>query len=82
DDNETLDNFIDSQDSDSNNDYDYVASESDDISTDEHVSEESDSSNSDIDQGDVATDTQPQILEKAGVVWSINPNPVQGRISA
>ncbi|CAF4519394.1 unnamed protein product, partial [Didymodactylos carnosus] len=42
----------------------------------------SDSSNSDIDQGDVATDTQPQILEKAGVVWSINPNPVQGRISA
>ncbi|CAF1519343.1 unnamed protein product, partial [Rotaria sordida] len=39
--------------------------------------EESDSSNSDIDQSDIATDNQPETLQKTGVTWSIYSIPVQ-----
>ena len=53
--------------------------ESDDTSTNEHISEESDISTSDDDdQCDVYTDDQPEILEKAGIAWSIHTNPAQG----
>lgn len=53
-----------------------IVTESDDTSTNEHISEESNSSISDIDQGDIVADIQPETLEKAGVTWSIHPNPV------
>ena len=69
-----IDNGInDNQDSDPDSEYDPIVTESDDTSTNEHISEESNSSISDI---------QPETLEKAGVTWSIHPNPVQGRIAA
>ena len=52
--------------------------ESGNISTSEHISEESDILNSDDDdQCDVYTDDQPEILEKAGTVRSIYTNPAQ-----
>ncbi|CAF4380534.1 unnamed protein product, partial [Rotaria sordida] len=56
--------------------------ESDDTSTNKHISEESDSSNSDIDQSDIAIDSQPETLQKVGITWSIYSIPLQGRISA
>ena len=77
------DNHVASEDSDSDNDSDFVPVESDDTSTNEHISEESDKSNSDDDdQCDVYTDDQPETLEKAGIIWSIHANPAQGRIPA
>ncbi|CAF4401194.1 unnamed protein product, partial [Rotaria sordida] len=38
--------------------------------------EESDSSNSDIDQSDIATDSQSETLQKVGVTWSIHSIPI------
>ncbi|CAF1560916.1 unnamed protein product [Rotaria sordida] len=81
-DNNESDDIGDGQDSDSDSEYDPIVTESDDTSTNEHISEESDLSNSDIDQSDIATDSQPETLKKAGVTWSIHSIPVQGRISA
>ncbi|CAF2806956.1 unnamed protein product [Rotaria sp. Silwood2] len=77
------DDHVASENSDSDNDSDFVPVESDDTSTNEHISEESDKSNSDDDdQCDVYTDDQPETLEKAGIIWSIHANPAQGRIPA
>ncbi|CAF4128115.1 unnamed protein product [Rotaria sordida] len=81
-DNNEIDDIDDGQDSDSDSEYDPIVTESDDTSTNKHISEESDSSNSDIDQSDIATDSQPETLQKVGVTWSIHSIPVQGRISA
>ncbi|CAM4740140.1 unnamed protein product [Rotaria magnacalcarata] len=44
--------------------------------------EECDSSNSDLDQSDIATDIQPETLQKVGVTWPIHSVPVKDRISA
>ncbi|CAF2934079.1 unnamed protein product [Rotaria sp. Silwood2] len=79
---ENEDDYITSQDSDLENDYDFVPVESDDTSTNEHILEESDKSNSDDDQTDTYTDDQPEILEIAGIRWSIRANLKQGRIPA
>ncbi|CAF1441196.1 unnamed protein product [Rotaria sordida] len=79
--NNEIDDIDDGQDSDSDSEYDPIVTESDDISTNKHMSEESDSLNSDIDQSDIAADSQPETLQKAGVTWSIHSIPVQGRIS-
>ncbi|CAF4683577.1 unnamed protein product, partial [Rotaria sp. Silwood2] len=70
------------QGSDSDSEYDFVATESDDISDSEHMSEESDSSNSDFEQGDVVTTSQRETLQKAGTTWSIHPNLVHSCIVA
>ncbi|CAF4200535.1 unnamed protein product, partial [Rotaria sordida] len=51
-DNNEIDDIDDGQDSDSDSEYDPIVTESDDTSTNKHISEESDSSNSDIDQSD------------------------------
>ncbi|CAF1008288.1 unnamed protein product [Didymodactylos carnosus] len=60
-----------------------LPAESDDTSTNEHISEESNKSNSDDDdQCDVYTDDQPETLEKAGIIWSIHAKPAKGRIPA
>ncbi|CAF5189769.1 unnamed protein product, partial [Rotaria magnacalcarata] len=45
----------DNQGSDSNSDSDFLATELDDTSNSEHISEESDLSNSDFEHGDVVT---------------------------
>ncbi|CAF2682152.1 unnamed protein product [Rotaria sp. Silwood2] len=75
------DDYVTGEDSDSDNDSDFVPIQSDDTSTNEHISEESDISNSDGDDHcDVYTDDQPETLEKAGIIWSIHANPAQGRI--
>ncbi|UJR18282.1 hypothetical protein I4U23_005185 [Adineta vaga] len=50
---ENEDDYITSQDSDLENDYDFVPDESDDTSTDEHISEESDASDDDEDQSEI-----------------------------
>ena len=72
------DAYVTGENSDSDNDSDFVPIESDDTSTNEHISEDSDILNSDDDdQCDVYTDDQPEILEKAGIVWSIHTNPAQ-----
>ncbi|MCC7159931.1 MAG: hypothetical protein IT281_10400 [Ignavibacteria bacterium] len=68
--------------SDLDREYDPIVTESDEMSTNEHISEESDSSNSDIDQSDIATDIQPETLQKVGVTWSIYSVPVKDRIYA
>ncbi|CAM4965128.1 unnamed protein product [Rotaria socialis] len=60
----------DSQGSDSDSDSDFLATESDDTSNSEHISEESDLSNSDFEHGDVVTVSQPETLKKNGVTWS------------
>ncbi|CAF1275687.1 unnamed protein product [Rotaria sordida] len=54
----------DNQGSDSDSEYDFVATESDNTSNSEHISEESDLPNSDIEQGDVITASQPETLQK------------------
>ena len=77
------DSYVTSENSDSDNDSDFMPIESDDTSTNEHISEEFDILNlDDDDQCDVYTDDQPEILEKAGIVWSTHANPAQGRIPA
>ncbi|CAF1333922.1 unnamed protein product [Rotaria sordida] len=82
DENEIDDNISAGQNSDSDSEYDPDAIESDDTSTNEHISEESDLSCSDIDQDDIGRDDQPETLEKDGVTWSMYPKQVQGRIPA
>ncbi|CAF4210444.1 unnamed protein product, partial [Rotaria sordida] len=82
DENEIDDNISAGQNSDSDSEYDPDAIESDDTSANEHISEESDSSCSDIDQDDIGRDDQPDTLEKDGVTWSMYPKQVQGRIPA
>ncbi|CAF3180420.1 unnamed protein product [Rotaria socialis] len=72
----------DDADSDLNSEYDLIVTESDDTSTNEHISEESDSSNSDIDQSDIPIDIQPETLQKVGVTWSKHSVLVKDRISA
>ncbi|CAF2544460.1 unnamed protein product [Rotaria sp. Silwood2] len=74
--------FDDNQGSISNCEYDFVATKSDDISDSEHMSEESDSSNSDFEQGDVVTTSQRETLQKAGTTWFIHPNLLQSCIAA
>ncbi|CAF2367531.1 unnamed protein product [Rotaria sp. Silwood2] len=64
----------DNQGSDSDREYDFVATESDDTSDSEHISEDFDSSNSDIEQGDVVTISEPETLQKAGTTWSMHSN--------
>ncbi|CAF3465353.1 unnamed protein product, partial [Rotaria socialis] len=54
----------------------------DDTSNSEHVSEESDLSNSDFEHGDVVTVSQPETLKKNGAIWSIYPNLEQSRTAA
>ncbi|CAF3223579.1 unnamed protein product [Rotaria socialis] len=72
----------DNQGSDSDSDSDFLATESDDTSNSEHVSEESDLSNSDFEHGDVVTVSQPETLKKNGAIWSIYPNLEQSRTAA
>ncbi|CAF5194746.1 unnamed protein product [Rotaria magnacalcarata] len=57
----------DNQGSDSDSDSDFLATGSDDTSNSEHISEESDLSNSDFEHGDVVTVSQPETLKKNGV---------------
>ncbi|CAF4362258.1 unnamed protein product, partial [Rotaria sordida] len=76
-DNNETDDIGDGQDSDLDSEYDPIVTESDVTSTNKHISEESDSSNSDIDQSDIATDSQLETLQKTGVTWSIHSIPVQ-----
>ncbi|CAF4170500.1 unnamed protein product, partial [Rotaria sordida] len=63
-DNNEIDDIDDGRDSDSDSEYDPIVTESDNTSTNKHISEESDSSNSDIDQSDIATVSQPETLQK------------------
>ncbi|CAM4851589.1 unnamed protein product, partial [Rotaria magnacalcarata] len=72
----------DNQGSDSDSDSDFLATESDDTSNSEHISEESDLSNSDFEHGDVVTVSQPETLKKNGVIWSIHPSLEQSRTAA
>ncbi|CAF5212294.1 unnamed protein product, partial [Rotaria magnacalcarata] len=72
----------DNQGSDSDSDSDFLATESDDTSNSEHISEESDLSNSDFEHGDVVTVSQPETLKKNGVIWSIYPSLEQSRTAA
>ena len=60
-------NDTDDQKSDLDSDFDISAAESDDTSTDEHISEESDPSNSNIDKNGAFTNNQPERIEKGGV---------------
>ncbi|CAF4321146.1 unnamed protein product [Rotaria magnacalcarata] len=72
----------DNQGSDSDSDSDFLATESDDKSNSEHISEESDLSNSDFEHGDVVTVSQPETLKKNGVIWSIYPSLEESRTAA
>ncbi|CAF3337934.1 unnamed protein product [Rotaria socialis] len=54
----------DNQGSDSDSEFDFLATESDDTSNSEHISEESDLSNSDFEHDDVVTVSQPETLKK------------------
>ncbi|CAF2134247.1 unnamed protein product, partial [Rotaria magnacalcarata] len=72
----------DNQGSDSDSDSDFLATESDDTSNSEHISEESHLSNSDFEHGDVVTVSQPKTLKKNGVIWSIYPSLEQSRTAA
>ncbi|CAF3845480.1 unnamed protein product, partial [Rotaria sp. Silwood1] len=63
--NGTDDYITDDQELDLDSDFDTSAIESDDTSTDEHISEESDSSNSDTGENDIFTNSQPETIEKA-----------------
>ncbi|CAM2715560.1 unnamed protein product [Rotaria socialis] len=64
----------DNQGSDSDSESDFLATESDDTSNSEHISKESDLSNSDFEHGDVVTVSQPETLKKNGVTWSQQRN--------
>ncbi|CAF1412176.1 unnamed protein product [Rotaria magnacalcarata] len=72
----------DNQGSNSDSDSDFLATESDDTSNSEHISEESDLSDSDFEHGDVVTVSQPETLKKNGVTWSIYPSLEQSRTAA
>ena len=72
----------DDQSSDSDSESDFLATESDDTSNSEHRSEESDLSNSDFEQGDVVTSSQPETLKRNGVTWSMYSNLEQSRTAA
>ncbi|CAF1079145.1 unnamed protein product, partial [Rotaria magnacalcarata] len=67
----------DNQGSNSDSDSDFLATESDDTSNSEHISEESD-----FEHGDVVTVSQPETLKKNGVTWSIYPSLEQSRTAA
>ncbi|CAM4825689.1 unnamed protein product [Rotaria magnacalcarata] len=72
----------DNQGSNSDSDSDFLATESDDTSNSEHISEESDLSDSDFEHGDVVTVSQPETLKKNGVIWSIYPSLEESRTAA
>ena len=72
----------DDQSSDSDSESDFLATESDDTSNSEHISEESDLSNSDFKQGDIVTTSQPETLKRNGVTWSMYSNSEQSRTAA
>ncbi len=80
--NETDENVHDYPNFDSDNEYDPIDTESDDTSTDEHISEQFDSSDSDVDHRDIVADSQPETLQKGGAIWSAHPSPAEGRIPA
>jgi hypothetical protein len=73
-----------SEDDDSNSDSDYCFSgtESDDTSGDEHISQEDDSSDSYVSNHDINVDKQPDTIEKGGIVWSTQKIPSSGRLRA
>ncbi|UJR18471.1 hypothetical protein I4U23_005377 [Adineta vaga] len=62
-------------------DYKPSVSDSADTSADEHISNQYDSSDSDVNQ-DSSLEFQPSEIEKNGIVWSNDPSPVPGRICA
>ncbi|CAF1288449.1 unnamed protein product [Rotaria sordida] len=64
DENEINNDFSDNQESDSESEYDFAVTESNDTFNSEHISEESDLSNFDIEQGDVVTASRPETLRK------------------
>ncbi len=67
-----FDNNI-SEDDESNSDPNYLSeTESDDISTDECISKEDESSDSNIDDDGIYIDTnaQPETIKKGGLLWS------------
>ncbi|CAF5224131.1 unnamed protein product [Rotaria magnacalcarata] len=72
----------DNQGSNSDSDSDFLATESDDTSNSEHISEESDLSDSDFEHGDVVTVSQPETLKKNGVIWPIYPSLEESRTAA
>ncbi|CAF1318264.1 unnamed protein product [Rotaria sordida] len=78
------DNVDDYSDSDSDTEYEVPTNvdESDDTSTDEHISEQSDSSDSDIDGDNIIVNTQPATLQKGELTWSSDPSSVQSRTPA
>ncbi|CAF4219629.1 unnamed protein product, partial [Rotaria sordida] len=82
DENETNNDFSDNKGSASDSEYDFVRTESDNTSNSEHISEESDLSNFDIEQDDVVTTSQPETLQKDGITWSMYPKLEQSRIAA
>ncbi|CAF2362638.1 unnamed protein product [Rotaria sp. Silwood2] len=64
--------------SDSQSEYDILATELGDTSTDEHISEQLDSSNSDIDKNDTVTHSQSETAEKGGALWFTCPDSLEG----
>lgn len=73
----------DDQESISDSDFDESTFESDDTSAEEHISAESDASYSDVEENDLLSmATQPDTVEKAGVVWSIHPTVEYSRLPA
>ncbi|CAF2070860.1 unnamed protein product [Rotaria magnacalcarata] len=82
DENEISNDVNDNQGSDSDSDSDFLATESHDTFNSEHISEESDLSNSDFEHGDVVTVSQPETLKNNGVTWSIYPSLEQSRTAA
>ncbi|CAF3081518.1 unnamed protein product [Rotaria sp. Silwood2] len=67
----------------SDSDYLFSGTESDDTSTDECISKEDDSTDSYVsDDDDINSNTQPDTIEKGGVTWSAQNNKSSGRFRA
>lgn len=88
-----FDNISEDDESNSDTDYHISETESDDISTDEFISQNEDSSDSyasdnDLsdsyvhDDNDIVKHAQPEFVEKNGISWSSQKTQVPGRLSA
>ncbi|CAF0970366.1 unnamed protein product [Rotaria sordida] len=71
-----------SEDEESNSDPDYLGAEteSDDTSTDEHISKKDDSSDSDNTDDDTVINNQPESAEKNGVLWTTQTTAAHSRL--
>ncbi|CAF1044065.1 unnamed protein product [Rotaria sordida] len=79
--NEFTDNISEDDESNSDPDYSFSNTESDDTSTDECISKE-DSSYAHFSDDDTHINAQPKSTEKGGVSWSTERPTVQGRVHA